>query len=51
MVIRVVVKYWELVKVALKSGGVWKKDWVCGLRVMVVAVLCGPCECLGVFLL
>jgi hypothetical protein len=49
MVIRLVIDYGELVKVALKWGG-WD-EWVGGLRGMGTAGFCGPCVCLDVFLL
>jgi hypothetical protein len=32
IVIRLVIDFEELVKVALRKGW-WKKEWVCGLRV------------------
>jgi hypothetical protein len=48
MIIRLVINYGELVKVALKKGG-WEKEWVGGLRVMNVAGFCGPHVCWGVF--
>jgi hypothetical protein len=51
MVIRLVIDYGELVKVVLKKGGDWEKEWVDGLRVMGVARFCSPCVCLGVFML
>jgi hypothetical protein len=50
MVIRLVIDYGELVKVALKKGG-WEKKWVGWLKVMGFAGFCGPYVCLGVFLL
>jgi hypothetical protein len=50
MVIRLVIDYLELVNVALKKGG-WEKGWICGLKVMGIAGFCGPCVCLGIFLL
>jgi hypothetical protein len=50
MVIRLVINFGELVKVALKSGG--QKKWYVGaLRGMGAAGFCGICVCLGVFLL
>jgi hypothetical protein len=45
MVIRPVKDYGELVKVALRKKG------VSGLRVLGVTGFCGPCVCLGIFLL
>jgi hypothetical protein len=51
MVIRLVIDLGELVKVALKKAGRQEKWWVGELRGMGVAWFCGPCVCLGVFLL
>jgi hypothetical protein len=50
MVIRLITDFSELVKVALK-GGRWEKGLVSGLRDIGAAGFCGPCVCLGVFLL
>jgi hypothetical protein len=49
MVMRVVIDFGELVKVALKKGRAGKG--VGGLRGMGAAWFCGPCMCFGVFLL
>jgi hypothetical protein len=51
MVIRLVIDLGELVKVALKKAGRQEKWWVGELRGMGFAWFCGPCVCLGVFLL
>jgi hypothetical protein len=51
MVIKLVIDYGELVRVALKKGDEWEKEWVGGLRLMGIAGFCDPCVCLGVFLL
>jgi hypothetical protein len=47
MIIRLVIDFGELVKVAKKRG----KGWASGLRCMGVAGVYGPCVYLGVFLL
>jgi hypothetical protein len=52
MVIRLVIDYGELVKVALKKKGVaWEVQWVGRFRYMVAAEFYGPCVCSSVFLL
>jgi hypothetical protein len=50
MVIRLVIDFGESVKVALNEGG-WEKVWVGGGRGLGATGFCGPCVCLGVFLL
>jgi hypothetical protein len=47
MVIRLVIDYGKLVKVALKKEG--GKVWVGVLKVMGGSGFCGPCVCLGIF--
>jgi hypothetical protein len=53
MVIRLIIDYGELVKLALKSKSVGGKRsrWVDGLRVIGAAGFCGPFVCLDAFLL
>jgi hypothetical protein len=49
MVIRIDIDFGKLVKVALR--GRWEKGWVGGGSGKGDAGFCGPCVCLGVFLL
>jgi hypothetical protein len=52
MVIWPVIDYGDLVNVSLnRKGRDGKRSGVGGLRVMGNAGFCGPCVCLGVFLL
>jgi hypothetical protein len=50
MIIRVVIDFGQLVKVALKRGG-QEKGWVGEGSDIGAAGCCGSCVCLGVFLL
>jgi hypothetical protein len=49
MVIKLIIGFGELVKVALKGG--WKKGWECWGRSMRATGFCGPFVCLGMFVL
>jgi hypothetical protein len=44
------VEIWVIGKGGIKKGG-WQKGWMGGGRVMGTAGFCGPCACLGEFLM
>jgi hypothetical protein len=51
IVIKLAIDFGELVKVELKKTVRQEKWWVSGLRGIWASGFCGPCVCLGVFLL